>query len=194
MESPAHTGKSGSSVTQDGKYIVPNSESPIIDPLVRLRAREHIRKIVESSGTGREPNSYAHACEMTIARRTQLLANNYEIEYARVLNHMLRCPENISRFEGDVIIGTADEVLDPETAQLLDEQGDASSIHRENFKKLVSTITAHLDDQGHVAMRCRRCGSRVEFDTRQTRSGDEGSTIFCMCQNPKCGHRWKMAS
>lgn len=40
---------------------------------------------------------------------------------------------------------------------------------------------------------CRFCGEgNVEYTTKQTRSADEGSTVFLMCSNPKCKKRWKM--
>jgi len=39
---------------------------------------------------------------------------------------------------------------------------------------------------------CRVCGvaSKVDWEIKQTRSADEGSTIFCVCN--KCKTRWKM--
>lgn len=38
---------------------------------------------------------------------------------------------------------------------------------------------------------CRKCrGDKVITESKQTRSADEGMTIFCMCQ--ECGCRWKM--
>jgi DNA-directed RNA polymerase subunit M/transcription elongation factor TFIIS len=40
---------------------------------------------------------------------------------------------------------------------------------------------------------CRFCGQQsIEFTTKQTRSADEGSTVFFMCTNSKCKKRWKM--
>lgn len=40
---------------------------------------------------------------------------------------------------------------------------------------------------------CRFCGEgNVEYTTKQTRSADEGSTVFLLCSNPKCKKRWKM--
>jgi len=41
------------------------------------------------------------------------------------------------------------------------------------------------------ALKCNRCHSRnVQVDQKQTRSADEGMTVFCTCST--CGMRWKM--
>lgn len=46
---------------------------------------------------------------------------------------------------------------------------------------------------GSQCIVCRFCGQQsIEFTTKQTRSADEGSTVFVMCTNPKCKKRWKM--
>jgi len=42
-----------------------------------------------------------------------------------------------------------------------------------------------------VFLRCRKCKStNIEFNQKQTRSGDEGMTSFCTCK--ACGTTWKM--
>ena len=38
-------------------------------------------------------------------------------------------------------------------------------------------------------VRCRRCGSgEVTWEEKQTRSADEGATVFCACT--VCKNRW----
>jgi DNA-directed RNA polymerase subunit M/transcription elongation factor TFIIS len=39
-------------------------------------------------------------------------------------------------------------------------------------------------------MTCRQCGAGVQWNVGQTRSADEGSTVFVSCK--PCGVRWKM--
>lgn len=40
-------------------------------------------------------------------------------------------------------------------------------------------------------MECHKCNSKKVISyAKQTRGGDESTTIFCTCVNPKCGHRW----
>ncbi len=47
----------------------------------------------------------------------------------------------------------------------------------------------HKDNGG--ALVCNRCHSRnVEVSQKQTRSADEGMTVYCTCA--KCGLRWRM--
>ncbi len=39
-------------------------------------------------------------------------------------------------------------------------------------------------------MICRQCGAGVQWNVGQTRSADEGSTVFVSCR--PCGTRWRM--
>lgn len=42
-------------------------------------------------------------------------------------------------------------------------------------------------------MECNKCGNkRVITYSKQTRGGDEATSVFCTCTNPKCGNRWKV--
>ena len=73
------------------------------------------------------------------------------------------------------------------------------SIQSEINKKLYQTIpiSAFVEDtintkvKNTVGVVCRKCGSDNVFsESRQTRSGDEATTIFFTCLN--CGNKWKM--
>ena len=47
------------------------------------------------------------------------------------------------------------------------------------------------DRQFQAIVRCRRCGSQeVSWEEKQTRSADEGATVFCVCTT--CKNRWVM--
>lgn len=42
------------------------------------------------------------------------------------------------------------------------------------------------------AIRCRKCGdNQVTIQQKQTRSADEGMTVFCTCE--QCGFQWRMS-
>lgn len=40
-------------------------------------------------------------------------------------------------------------------------------------------------------MQCNKCDSKKVISySKQTRGGDESTTVFCTCVNPKCGFKW----
>lgn len=62
----------------------------------------------------------------------------------------------------------------------------------ERFANMLQEKYDALNDRKFQAIvRCRRCGSEeVTWDEKQTRSADEGATVFCACQT--CKNRWVM--
>ena len=59
-----------------------------------------------------------------------------------------------------------------------------SLIEQDNF-----IISPFEIDEG--VLQCDKCGSRKTFSyTKQTRSGDESTTVFAVCAN--CNAKWKM--
>ena len=65
---------------------------------------------------------------------------------------------------------------------------EARQESRALLEELARGELADLPDNAGV--RCKRCGSNeVSYEFLQTRSADEGTTIFCTC---RCGKRWKM--
>lgn len=67
-----------------------------------------------------------------------------------------------------------------------------SRLRAERFEKMLQEKYEALDDQKFRAIvRCRRCGSEeVSWEEKQTRSADEGATVFCVCTT--CQNRWVM--
>lgn len=60
------------------------------------------------------------------------------------------------------------------------------------FHQLVEQTEQQLKQGGGMTT-CIKCGfDRVSFFSLQTRSADEPMTIFLVCENQKCGKRWKM--
>ena len=62
------------------------------------------------------------------------------------------------------------------------EQGEAL------LRDLTSMELSHVPDAGIACGKCR--STDISFDFLQTRSADEGTTVYCTCT--KCGKRWKM--
>ena len=60
------------------------------------------------------------------------------------------------------------------------------------FERMLQEKYEELDDEKFQAIvRCRRCGSEdVSWEEKQTRSSDEGATVFCVCTT--CKNRWVM--
>lgn len=61
-------------------------------------------------------------------------------------------------------------------------------------QELLSNDSKFEEDEqssSHSELICNRCHSRlIDIQQQQTRSADEGMTVFCTCK--KCGMRWKM--
>ena len=74
--------------------------------------------------------------------------------------------------------------------------GEESKAQR--LTKILEDSTKHttvslqgIPESNATFLRCRKCKStKIEFNQKQTRSGDEGMTSFCICKD--CGTTWKM--
>jgi DNA-directed RNA polymerase subunit M/transcription elongation factor TFIIS len=66
-----------------------------------------------------------------------------------------------------------------------------AAAQREREKKQAAMLAAaeQEDAMEDSAFKCERCGHNVKIVQAQTRSADEGMTIFISCKNEKCGHR-----
>ena len=62
---------------------------------------------------------------------------------------------------------------------------------RDKEAKLAALLDAadKADAGEETQYRCRKCGSRVNVSPEQTRSADEGMTVFVTCRNTVCRHR-----
>lgn len=63
---------------------------------------------------------------------------------------------------------------------------------RSNLKEQDDYLICPFEVEEGV-MECMKCGNkRVITYSKQTRGGDEATSVFCTCSNPKCGNRWKL--
>ena len=67
---------------------------------------------------------------------------------------------------------------------------EEAQLRAERFQQMLQEKYDALNDRTFQAMvRCRRCGSQeVSLEEKQTRSADEGATVFCVCAT--CKNRW----
>lgn len=108
---------------------------------------------------------YAEAAERSIALRSRGFATD-------------RCLELI--FAPDSALRTA-----------MTELGQTEAIHAQR-SVIQQTLHAAQSGASAGALRCSKCGSDcVSVQQKQTRSADEGMTIFCSCDG--CGVQWRMS-
>ena len=67
---------------------------------------------------------------------------------------------------------------------------DETRARAERFERMLQEKYDALNEGEYTAIvRCRRCGStEVAWEEKQTRSADEGGTLFCACTT--CKNRW----
>ena len=110
-------------------------------------------------------------------------------EYVDKLRHAafnLQANQNIGLED----LGASDETLSRNT--LVGRIQEEARIRQERFSAMLQEKYEALNDQAFTAIvRCRRCGSEeVSWEEKQTRSADEGATVFCSCAT--CKNRWVM--
>jgi DNA-directed RNA polymerase subunit M/transcription elongation factor TFIIS len=51
-------------------------------------------------------------------------------------------------------------------------------------------VTPFIVEEG--ILQCGKCGSKKVFSySKQVRRADESTSVFAICANPKCGHKWQ---
>lgn len=77
---------------------------------------------------------------------------------------------------------------------LQDEEIGYNSQHFDNIRFLQEEQDNFIIKPFEIeegVLECGKCGSKKTFSySKQTRGGDEGTTVFAECAN--CGNRWKM--
>ena len=88
---------------------------------------------------------------------------------------------------------TLDTIIELNNETLSENFHDVDVKRRiEDMKNYNTLLERQFGDLESRTIQCRRCGpkSKVTWEIKQTRSADEGSTIFCVCLG--CQTRWKM--
>lgn len=108
-------------------------------------------------------------------------------------DRIVRAAHNLSKRPslGVAVVHLSDEECARGTA--VGRVQDELRLRRERFEGMLQEKYEALDDQKFQAIvRCRRCGSEeIVWEEKQTRSADEGATIFAACV--KCKNRWVMS-
>ena len=110
-------------------------------------------------------------------------------EYLERIRH---CAFNLTQNPalGLDVVNAGDDVLTHNT--LVGRIHTERRNRQERFHAMLQDKYDALNDRTFTAIvRCRRCGSEeVTWEEKQTRSADEGATIFCSCST--CKNRWVM--
>ena len=91
---------------------------------------------------------------------------------------------------GAKVVRAPDEALTHGT--LVGRIRDEARARAGRFEQMLADKYDAINDcQFEALVRCRRCGGEeVTWDEKQTRSADEGATVFCRCTT--CQNRWTM--
>ena len=125
----------------------------------------------------RDVEAYCHAVSHTV------------VDYG---DHIRRAAHNLhhNAAVGREVVHASDDVLAVGT--LVGRIHEQALVRSERFERMLQEKYDSLNDRQYGAMvRCRRCGSQeVTWEEKQTRSADEGATLFCACTT--CKNRWVM--
>jgi DNA-directed RNA polymerase subunit M/transcription elongation factor TFIIS len=135
----------------------------------------------------------AHALEHACHIQATAHRVSYDRTVFRAL-HLLESreigPDDVERLGTHAIAGGPLEVIVGRVPQR--EQIHRSAEARAKSRTLLRDLTqGEIADIPDAGLKCKRCHSNdITYEFLQTRSADEGTTIFCTCGN--CSKRWKM--
>lgn len=146
------------------------SAAPILRSFARVELKGHFStaeaSLVEAyAASAPSIAGYVEAVERSVALR----GRGFAID---------RCLELI--FAPDIALRSA-----------MTELGQTEAIHAQR-SVIQQSLHAAQSGASAGALRCTKCGSDcVSVQQKQTRSADEGMTIFCSCDG--CGVQWRMS-
>lgn len=116
----------------------------------------------------------------------------YLVKISDIVGNLKRCPELTQRMDPETLGSAPIEELMLNTAN--------HEVHRriretyKYYKSILAEGEAGVKslNNGAEVLRCSHCktGSYVAIELKQTRSADEGMSVFARCE--KCKRRWRM--
>ena len=130
--------------------------------------------------------------DATLCRTVEGVVHGMSVSEADYDDLVLRSAFNLANNPGvgaEVVCQT-DAALARGT--LLGKLEDERAARKARFEQMLQEKYDALDDQQFAAIiKCRACGStEVRWEEKQTRSADEGASVFCTCNS--CKNRWVM--
>jgi DNA-directed RNA polymerase subunit M/transcription elongation factor TFIIS len=127
-----------------------------------------------------------------LCREVEAICHGVSVSSDEYLDIVRRSAFNLSsnrRIGVDVVCRT-----DPDLAQstLIGKLERERHARKERFEQMLQEKYDALDEAKFKAIiTCRACGStEVRWEEKQTRSADEGASVFCTCNS--CKNRWVM--
>jgi DNA-directed RNA polymerase subunit M/transcription elongation factor TFIIS len=160
----------------------------------RLRAITLLQRSMGEGGKECGDAALARTLEQHIFHGTLMQQADYNAKVLQVAwNLKTNAPYLLGTYTPDVLTFLDDQALAHGTAaaewwehheQRLKRQQQL--LHEEaKFEEAEQSVSAH------GGLVCNRCHSRsIAVQQQQTRSADEGMTVYCTCK--QCGLRWKM--
>jgi len=177
----------------------------IIDPRDRFNCQQKLystisnlngRDLTESWQTGYHTPAifYCRQVEQNIYKQFYNDFTMYKNKVKQIIFNLHSNGKLLTQKYGPNVLTVLDDYL-------LSEETLAATKRLDYEQKMqaCSSILANRDifsddtDSFKALMKCRLCkGDQITWIPKQTRSSDEGNTIFCTCNNPKCGAKWKI--
>ena len=125
-----------------------------------------------------------------LGRRIEAHCHNVSTTEEEYVAHILNAAFNIRNNPrlGENVVFLSDSEMAEGTPLGAIEADRAAREAR--FAKMLQEKYDELEDREFQSIvHCRKCGSdNVSWEEKQTRSADEGATVFCVCM--KCKTRW----
>ena len=119
-----------------------------------------------------------------------LIGDNYDLLQKIAYNLQVNSANLVNRYTAAELVTLTDDMLAEHSSVALARKQRLAA-HQE-YDALVTMGFAETS-LTEAYLKCRFCGhGGITFTTKQTRSADEGSTVFAACSNSKCQKRWKM--
>jgi DNA-directed RNA polymerase subunit M/transcription elongation factor TFIIS len=120
----------------------------------------------------------------------ELIGENYDLLQKIAYNLHANSAYLVTRYTAAELVTLTDDML-AEHSPVEVAKKQRLAAHRQ-YEALVTMGFAETS-LTEAYLKCRFCGhGGITFTTKQTRSADEGSTVFAACSNSKCQKRWKM--
>jgi len=175
------------------KKVPPLASPRGVPKLLRIRTFETITDLTAFAACFKSPNEvfhYARRLEQEIydalsfIEEPEVMRRRYRHRVGMLIWH-LRTRPIVQRWPPDLLARLPDAVLSEGLPAVVERKRKASELaaQRERAKN-----TKREKGEGYGY--CRKCGTILDVQHLQTRSADEGTTVYLSCE--PCGDRWKV--